>query len=39
MIRKKILCTHHGFPPYLQYVATLLCEGWKSKNVAEFASW
>jgi len=39
LIREKILYTcAQRLPPHLQYVATLPCESWKSKNVTDFDS-
>jgi len=35
-VEKISMYTLQRFPPHLQYVATLPCEIWKSKNVTEF---
>ena len=36
--RENSLCNTQGLPPHVRYVATLPCESWKSKNVADFDS-
>jgi len=36
--RENSLCNTQRLPPHMRYVATLTCESWKSRNVADFDS-